>query len=150
MNPFSIIALLLTLTLLALLVKNNITPTNLGMTNGSFARLPRTPNAISSQTSDLRKKVDPFPFNQNLTESKNSLKIILATFKGMDILHESKNYIHAVSTSATMHFHDDIEFFFDERSKVVHFRSASRIGYSDMNINRKRYERLRKEYIKQC
>ena len=149
MNPFSIIALLLTLTLLALLVKNNITPTNLGMTNGSFARLPRTPNAISSQTSDLRKKVDPFPFNQNLTESKNSLKIILATFKGMDILHESKNYIHAVSTSATMHFHDDIEFFFDERSKVVHFRSASRIGYSDMNANKKRYELLRKDYLKQ-
>ncbi len=149
MNPFSIIALLLTLTLLGLLVKNNITPTNLGMTNGSFARLPKTPNGISSQTSDLRKKVDPFPFNQNLTESKNSLKIIIAAFEGMNILSEGKNYIHVISTSKTMRFHDDIEFFFDKRSKVVHFRSASRIGYSDMNVNRKRYERLRKEYMKQ-
>lgn len=149
MNLFSIIALLLTLTLLGLLVKNNRTPTNLGMTNGSFARLPRTPNGISSQTTDLRKKVDPFPFNQNLTESKNSLKIIIAAFEDMKIRTEGKNYIHLISTSKTMRFHDDIEFFFDERSKVVHFRSASRIGYSDMNVNRKRYERLREEYMKQ-
>lgn len=122
MNPFSIIALLLTLTLFGLLVKNNRTPTNFGMTNGSFARLPKTPNGISSQTSDLRKKIDPLPFNQNLTESKSSLKIILAAFEGMNILTEGKNYIHVISTSKTMRFHDDIEFFFDERSKVVHFR----------------------------
>lgn len=149
MNLFPIIASLLTLTMLAIIVKNNRTPTHLGVTNGSLARLPRTPNAISSQTSDIKKKVDPFPFNQNLTESKTSLKIILTDFEDLDIMDESKNYIYAVSTSKTMRFHDDIEFFFDERSKVVHFRSASRVGYSDMNVNRKRYELLRKEYMKQ-
>lgn len=149
MNLFYIVASLLTFSMLALIVKNNITPTHLGATNGSLARLPRTPNGVSSQTSDIRKKVHPFPFNQNLTESKNSLKIILQNFEGMDIIHESKNYIHVISTSKTMRFHDDIEFFFDERSKVVHFRSASRIGYSDMNANKNRYERLRKEYLKQ-
>jgi len=149
MNLTSIILLLFCLIMLALLVKNNITPKNIGVTNGSLARLPITPNAISSQTSDIRKKVDPFPFKQNLAESKDSLKIILQAFEGLDIMYESKNYIHAVSTSTKMHFHDDIEFFFDERSKVVHFRSASRIGYSDMNVNRKRYERLREEYMRQ-
>jgi len=149
MNLFSIIALLLGLTLLTLLVKNNITPTNLGETNGSLASLPRTPNAISSQTADIRKKVEPFPFKKNLTESKNSIKIILEDFEGLTIVHEAKNYIHALSTSKTMRFHDDIEFFFDERSKVVHFRSASRIGYSDMNVNRNRYERLKESYMKQ-
>lgn len=149
MNLFSIVALLLPLTMLVLIVKNNITPAHLGATNGSLARLPRTPNAVSSQTSDMRKKVDPFPFNQNLSESKNSLKTILQTFERMSILSEDKNYIHVLSTSKTMRFHNDIEFFFDERSKVVHFRSASRIGYSDMNINKKRYERLREEYMKQ-
>ena len=147
MNLTSTIALLISLILLTLLVKNNITPKAIGVTNGSLASLPRTPNAISSQTSDIRKKVDPFPFNQNLAESKNSLKIILQDFEGVEILSEGKNYIHAVSTSKTMRFHDDIEFFFDERSKVIHFRSASRIGYSDMNANKKRYELLRKEYV---
>lgn len=147
MNLTSTIALLISLILLTLLVKNNITPRTIGVTNGSLARLPRTPNAISSQTSDIQKKVDPLPFNQNLGESKNSLKIILQAFEGMEIISEAKNYIHAVSTSKTMRFHDDIEFFFDERSKVIHFRSASRIGYSDMNANKKRYELLRKEYV---
>lgn len=148
MNLFSIISLLLGLTLLALLVKNNITPSNLGETNGSLAQLPRTPNAISSQTSDTQKKVDPFPFNQNLSVSKNSLKLILEDFEGIKIVSEGKNYIHALSTSKTMRFHDDIEFFFDERSKVVHFRSASRIGFSDLDVNRKRYELFKKAYIK--
>lgn len=134
--------------MLLIIVKNNRTPAHLGESNGSLAQLPKTPNAVSSQTSDLHKKVDSLPFNENLTQSKNSLKLVLAGFENLDIIDERKNYLHAVSTSKTMRFHDDIEFFFDERSKVVHFRSASRVGFSDMNVNRKRYERLRKEYMK--
>lgn len=149
MNLFAITFSLLVLTILVLLVKNKITPKNIGETNGSLAVLPRTPNAVSSQTSDIHKKVDPFDFKNNLTESKNRIKIILNDFQDITILNENKNYIHALSTSKIMRFHDDIEFFFDERSKVVHFRSASRVGYSDLNVNRNRYENFRATYMKQ-
>jgi uncharacterized protein (DUF1499 family) len=43
-----------------------------------------------------------------------------------------------------MRFVDDVEFLFDDTNKKIHVRSASRVGYSDMGVNRKRVEELRK------
>ena len=37
-----------------------------------------------------------------------------------------------------MRFRDDVEFLIDESNSVIHFRSASRMGYGDGNINRQR------------
>jgi uncharacterized protein (DUF1499 family) len=45
-----------------------------------------------------------------------------------------------------MRFHDDLEFYFDDENKFVHFRSSSRIGYSDMGLNRARYKSLMESY----
>ena len=146
MNVLLIISLILIITLLLLIVKNNKTPTNLGVINGLLACIPKTPNAVSSQTTEKDKKVEPFPFKHGLQESKYSIKEVLDIYDGIEIFEEDKNYIYAVSTTSKMRFHDDIEFFFDERTKVVHFRSASRVGYFDMGLNRKRYNLLRKEY----
>jgi len=44
-----------------------------------------------------------------------------------------------------MRFVDDVEFYFDEKEKMVHIRSASRLGKGDMGVNRKRMELIRKE-----
>ena len=55
---------------------------------------------------------------------------------------EEQKYFHAVSTTITMKYHDDLEFYFDEQAGLVHFRSASRVGYSDRGLNRERYNRL--------
>jgi uncharacterized protein (DUF1499 family) len=38
---------------------------------------------------------------------------------------------------------DDVEFVFDDESKTIHFRSASRIGYGDYGVNRDRMEAIR-------
>lgn len=146
MNTLLISGVILTLLGLTLYVKNNKTPANIGVTNGVLAPIPRSPNAVSSQTSDKNKKVDPFPFKKGLPESKTAILEVLEAFTGLEIMQEEKNYIYAVSTTPKMGFHDDIEFFFDERTKVIHFRSASRIGYYDMGVNKERYNLLRKAY----
>jgi len=54
------------------------------------------------------------------------------------------NYIRAESVSAILRFTDDVEFFFDDRQKLVHVKSASRVGYSDLGVNRRRIEKIRK------
>ena len=41
---------------------------------------------------------------------------------------------------------DDLEIRFDADRKMIHMRSASRIGYSDRGINKKRIERLKDLY----
>ena len=43
-------------------------------------------------------------------------------------------------------FVDDLEFLVDEDRGVVQVRSASRTGYWDLGVNRKRVEALRKAY----
>lgn len=54
------------------------------------------------------------------------------------IVEESENYLRVEFTTAIMRYVDDVEFLIDDSAGVVHFRSASRVGYSDMGANRKR------------
>jgi uncharacterized protein (DUF1499 family) len=42
-----------------------------------------------------------------------------------------------------LRFVDDVEFVFDDESKTIHFRSASRTGYGDLGVNRRRMEQVR-------
>ena len=46
-------------------------------------------------------------------------------------------------TSAVFRFVDDVEFEVDEAARVVHVRSASRVGRGDFGANRKRVEAIR-------
>jgi uncharacterized protein (DUF1499 family) len=43
---------------------------------------------------------------------------------------------------------DDVEFCFDTDSSLIHVRSASRTGYFDFGVNRKRIERIRSAFSK--
>ena len=43
---------------------------------------------------------------------------------------------------------DDIEFYIDEENKIIHFKSASRVGYSDLGANRKRMDEIIKLFHK--
>jgi len=40
-----------------------------------------------------------------------------------------------------------VEFVFDNGEKTIQFRSASRLGYGDMGVNRKRMETIRENLI---
>ena len=121
-------------------------PSGLGVIDGKLSMLPKTPNAVSSQTDDSKRRVAPFQFKDDLVTTRRAILESLARHGDMKILEDGERYIHAVSTTRFMKFHDDLEFFFDENSGVVHFRSASRVGYSDLGMNRKRYEQLVRLY----
>ena len=56
---------------------------------------------------------------------------------------EDESYLHYEFTSLLLRFVDDVEFLFDDETKTVHFRSASRTGYGDFGVNRKRMEEIR-------
>ncbi|MEZ5467356.1 MAG: DUF1499 domain-containing protein [Lysobacterales bacterium] len=43
-------------------------------------------------------------------------------------------------------FIDDIELRFDDAAGQIQVRSGSRVGYSDLGVNRKRVEALRKAW----
>lgn len=134
--------------LLVMVAKNTKTPSNLGVTTGKLAPLPKSPNAVSSQTENVERQVPPFPFKGTLEESKSAILKILGEYGNIAVVSNDGDYIHAISTTRLMKFKDDLEFFFDEQAALIHFRSASRVGYSDRGLNRERYNRLDKLYAK--
>lgn len=143
------IGLLLAITIIAatLLVMQNLKlPNNLGITNGKLSPLPSTPNAVSSQTEDKERYVEPLVFKTDSKTTRTALKAMLSSFKNVNIVTESDYYIHAVSISGKMRYRDDLEFFIDTNQNVVHFRSGSRVGYSDMGLNRERYNQIKQIY----
>lgn len=145
------IALLITAIIVAFLVlmlyRNFALPDTLGVVEGRLADLPSTPNAISSQSEEEGRAVVPFPFIGSLEDSKSRLVSVLNDAPNIDIRSDQPTYIHAVAVTETMKFRDDLEFVFDDEQKIIHFRSASRVGYSDRGMNRSRYDILFKAYM---
>lgn len=58
------------------------------------------------------------------------------------VVESQADYVHAVVSSRLLRFRDDVEIWIDAEGRLVHFRSASRIGYSDLGVNRRRIEGL--------
>jgi uncharacterized protein (DUF1499 family) len=118
-------------------------PMNLGVQDGKLAPCPASPNCVSSQSSDQVHGIGPLRYTGTSTAAMGQLKVIIIGMKRSRIITDTGSYIHAEFTSALFRFVDDVEFFADERASVIHVRSASRIGSSDLGVNRKRVEDIR-------
>jgi len=77
------------------------------------------------------------PLNGTLEKIKAA---ILAT--GGTITSETNSYLSATYMSKIFKFIDDVEIR-HEKENIWHIRSASRVGYSDRGVNRKRVEAIR-------
>lgn len=143
-----ILSALLLLTSMRLVVQNASPPNSLGLVDGKLSPLPDTPNAIGSQTEDSDRRVTAFPFRENLELTQICLKKAIAAYGRYQFITEEPTYWHLVF-STKLGFKDDVEFYFDQEAGLVQFRSASRSGYSDMGLNRKRYTALFTSYT-QC
>jgi uncharacterized protein (DUF1499 family) len=115
-----------------------------GLRDGKLSECPDSPNCVSSQTVKKGHVVDPFPYKGPYSEAKEALLSIISSLPRTKIIADNDRYIHVTFTSRLMRFVDDVEFLFDDTNKKIHVRSASRVGYSDMGVNRKRVEELRK------
>jgi uncharacterized protein (DUF1499 family) len=121
-------------------------PTNLGVTNGRLAPCPDSPNCVSTQATDDAHHIEPIPFDGTPREAMTRLKTVLASRPRVRIVMETDTYLHAEFTSLIFRFVDDVEFVVDDQRKVIDFRSASRVGRSDLGVNRKRMEAIRQAF----
>jgi len=121
-------------------------PKNLGANNGRLAPCPNSPNCVLTQNSDSQHTIEALVFNGPPEDAMRKLKAVLAVIPRMEIITETESYLHAEATSLFFRFRDDVEFVIERQSNVIHFRSASRVGHSDMGANRKRMEEIRKAF----
>jgi len=120
-------------------IQNNLKP-ELGVKNGALNALSRKPNCVSTQTDVKAKKVPAIAYQKSLSEQMQRVISVIESMPGATIKQCSSNYLYAVFTTKIMRFKDDVEIYLDDAAKTLHFRSASRVGYSDLGVNRKRYE----------
>ncbi len=118
-------------------------PTSIGIVNGGLTPCPAKPNCVSSQAKDKKHFSESFPYTTEKSVAFNCLKEIISGQKRTTIVFETDSYLHVEYKTACLGFVDDAEFYFPENESVVHFRSASRLGYSDLGVNKKRIEGLR-------
>lgn len=125
--------------------QNTRVPT-LGQESGQLQPLGSKPNGVSTQTDDRAKRVEPWPFGADLASTQAAVRTAVQAYGGGEFVTEDGPYLRVLFTTPRLRFHDDAEFYLDEASQQVHFRSESRSGYSDMGLNRKRFEALSEHY----
>jgi uncharacterized protein (DUF1499 family) len=121
-------------------------PEGLGERFGRLADCPATPNCVSSQASDPGHAVEPIAFEGPADEAFERLKDVVQALPRTRIISAADGYLYAECTSALFRFVDDVEFLVDAEAQVIHCRSASRVGHSDLGVNRRRIERVRQEF----
>ena len=117
-----------------------------GATNNRLSPCPTSPNCVSSLSEDKSHFVDPLTYQATLEEAREKLISVLNSMKRAEIVTAESNYIHATFKSAVFRFVDDVEFSFDDQRKIVDVRSASRTGYYDLGVNRRRVEEIRRSF----
>lgn len=115
--------------------------------NENLKPCPESPNCVSTLAQDSRHAMPPLPYVETKDQSKQRLIEILKNMQRSKIIKISDSYIHAEFRSRFFRFVDDVEFQFDDAGRLVHFRSASRAGYYDFGVNRRRMSEFSKRYL---
>lgn len=114
-----------------------------GIKDGRLAACPDKPNCVSSQASDNLHAIAPLQVLGDPDSQWNLLIEIVNEQPRATIVDQSADYLRAEFSTLILRFVDDVEFLLDRDHNLIHFRSASRTGYSDFGVNRKRLETIR-------
>jgi uncharacterized protein (DUF1499 family) len=105
------------------------------------------PNSVSSQADPASKAfIEPLPArfgDHDGSATLATLQTIVQTMPGAEVVTFDGPYLYARFTSTWFRLIADTEFWFDARASVVHVRSASRLGETDLGSNRARIEAIR-------
>ncbi|ABA20942.1 Protein of unknown function DUF1499 [Trichormus variabilis ATCC 29413] len=115
----------------------------LGVDSGHLSACPSSPNCVVSQNADPKHAIEPIPYHVDRDKARETLLKVLTVVPRTEVVEQTDNYIHALSKSRIFKFVDDVEFYLPTNESVIHLRSASRIGDSDLGVNRRRMEQIR-------
>lgn len=115
----------------------------LGVKNGQLSPCPPSNNCVVSQNPDAKHTIDPITYHVDRDTARKTLVKVLSVVPRTEVIEQTDNYIHALSKSRIFKFVDDVEFYLPSDEPVIHTRSASRVGESDLGVNRRRVEQIR-------
>lgn len=106
---------------------------------------PDTPNCVSSLAKNPKLRVEPFKLKKDPKTSWDIVQKTVGQLPRTKIVSVDNSDIHAECRSLIFRFVDDLTLHLTPSNGIIHIRSASRTGYSDLGVNRRRVENLRKK-----
>lgn len=127
-------------------------PAEPGLREGKLKPPSRTENSVSSQAEQWPEgehaskyaAIEPLVFTQDSALAMNRLREVLANWPGARIVESTPEYLSVQFETRWLRFVDDAEFLLDPSARVIHVRSASRLGRKDLGANRTRIEAIRR------
>ncbi len=121
-------------------------PASIGVIDGRLSPCPKSPNCVSSMAKDEKHYIEPLAYSSERQQAFKALEHVLEQRRRARIVQKADNYLHVEFKSRFFRFVDDVEFYFPKGEPLVHVRSASRLGKSDLGVNRKRMNSVRKAF----
>ncbi len=116
---------------------------SIGLVEDRLTPCPDSPNCVSSDATDEAHRVAPYLLKAAPAEAWSGLREAVTAEERATVITADDTYLHAEFRSAIFRFVDDTEFHLRPDDGIIAVRSASRVGYGDMGVNRKRVERIR-------
>jgi uncharacterized protein (DUF1499 family) len=122
-------------------------PQDLGVNAGRLKPCPNKPNCVNSHAvGDARHVIEPLRFAGDAAAAWRVLHEVIAGMERAAVIADKPDYLYAEFTTRLMGYVDDVEFQLDSANRLIHVRSASRLGYRDFNVNRERIEAVRERF----
>ncbi len=115
---------------------------SIGLHNGVLSDCPGTPNCVSTTASKPKNRAIVWAYKGTHQESMLRVQGACASYGGATLQKSESDYLYYTFKTKRGGFIDDVEFYFDEQKEVIEFRSASRVGYSDLGANHRRMKNL--------
>ncbi len=112
--------------------------------NQRLADCPTRPNCVSSEAQDAKHAIAPLILTGDPTTTWEAVVKVVNQLPRSTIVEATHRYLHVECKSRLFRFIDDLELLLDPLTGVVAIRSAARVGKSDLGVNRRRVETLRK------
>lgn len=84
----------------------------------------------------------PLSFEGAPEDAQERLRAMVLDMPRTKLISEEPGYMHFAFTTWPIPFVDDVEFLFSSEEKAIHFRSASRVGHSDLGVNASRMKKI--------
>ena len=115
-------------------------------TGERLAPCPNRPNCVCSEDGvPARRFVEPFAVVGEPAAAFARLRALVAQAPRTEIVNATDQRFDATCRTR-LGFVDDLSFRLCPERGVIHVRSASRLGYYDLGVNRSRVEALRREF----
>lgn len=113
---------------------------------GKILPCPSSPNCVSTESTDKKHRIDPLRFTGPADRAWKTLLTVVKSMQRSRIVTKSDTFMHVEFTSTLFRFVDDVEFSLSDAAGIIAMRSASRRGYYDFGVNRKRMESIRARF----